>query len=113
AAKRSARAGGTTFRYELSEPARVRIRVERRLVGHKVGSRCRRVSGPIPRRKRCKRYARLGTIRARGVAGKNRTHFSGWLGHRPLKPGRYRARLTATDVAKNHPRPRTVSFRIR
>jgi hypothetical protein len=46
------------------------------------------------------------------VAGLNRIAYSGRVGRTKLRPGTYRATLTATDAAGNRSRARTVSFRV-
>lgn len=46
---------------------------------------------------------------ARGAV---RLRFSGRIGRRPLKPGRYRARIVATDDAGNRSAPRRADFTI-
>jgi hypothetical protein len=53
-----------------------------------------------------------GTLQRSGKAGANTVAFSGRLGKRALKPGRYRAVITATDAAHNAGKPVTLSFRI-
>lgn len=82
------RRGATKFRFTLSEPADVRIRLKRR--GRGVGA--------LPRR-------RLG-------AGKNAITFNGRLKGRALRAGRYVAVLTATDAAGNVSRARSIRFTI-
>jgi hypothetical protein len=60
----------------------------------------------------CKRYVRPRRFAAQAVAGANRKKFSGRIGKRALRPGRYRATLVATDAAGNHSRPKRLAFRI-
>jgi hypothetical protein len=38
--------------------------------------------------------------------------FSGKIGRRRLKPGRYRATLVATDAARNASKPKRLRFRV-
>ena len=112
AQRRRRAAKGTTFRFSLSEPARVAIRIERRARGFKRGRRCVKSpprSGP---RRRCTRYVRAGTLTRDGQPGTNSVVFSGRLGRRALRAGRHRARLTATDAAGNRSRARALSFRV-
>jgi hypothetical protein len=85
----SALARGTRLRYTLSEPAKVTVSVRR------VGSA--RVAGKLLRS---------------GRAGANTLKFSGRIGARALKPGRYRAVITARDAAGNRSVARHVTFRI-
>jgi hypothetical protein len=92
---RAARAHhGTRFRYTLSEPARVSLKIQRRLRG------------------RGARYRTVATLTRSGRAGVNLTRFTGRIGKRALRPGRYRARITAIDTAGNRSAPRTTRFRI-
>jgi CSLREA domain-containing protein len=82
---------GTTFRYRLSEAARVVFTIQR----HK-GKRF----------VQAKRFAKVSK------AGANTKKFSGRIGKRALKPGRYRATLVATDAAKNRSKPKRLLFKV-
>ena len=82
---------GTTFKFTLSEPATVTFTIQR---------------------KKGKKFKRLTAFRARGVAGKNKKKFSGRIGKTTLKPGSYRALLTAVDAAGNKSAPAKVSFKV-
>jgi DNA-binding beta-propeller fold protein YncE len=84
---------GTTFRYTLSEPAAVTVAFQRALRGRG------------PRR-------RAGTLSRTGQTGPNRLAFSGRIGRRKLRPGAYRAVVTATDSSGNRSRAAVVRFRI-
>jgi DNA-binding beta-propeller fold protein YncE len=88
---------GTAFRYTLSEAARIRIRIERR--------KRRKRGGKV-------RFRSLGSVRAKGRSGRNRTPFNGRLRGRKLKPGAYRATAVATDSAGGRSKPRRVGFRV-
>jgi hypothetical protein len=92
AARRAPR--GTRFRYRLSEPAKLAIAIEK----------CRT--------RRCTRYRRRGALTRTGQTGANSVRFSGRLGRKALKPGRYRARLRATDAAGNASQRRTLTFTV-
>jgi hypothetical protein len=88
----SAVAVGTELRYKLSEAATVRFRVQRLTSG---------------------RYVRLrGGFTHAGKAGANRFKFTGRLGARKLKPGRYRLVQVAVDAAGNRSATKRVRFRI-
>jgi PKD repeat protein len=83
---------GTTFRYTLTEDAKVTIRIQR-----KAG----------------KRFKPAGkTLRRSGHAGSNRLRFSGRLKRKALRAGRYRALFVAVDPAGNKSKTRKVTFRI-
>jgi hypothetical protein len=82
----------TRFRYVLSESARVTLRFKR------IGRRGR--------------LASAGTLKRTGSKGLNRIRFTGRIGRRALRAGRYRAVLTATDTAGNSSAPSRTRFRI-
>ena len=103
---------GSRFKFELSEAAQVQILVERVRPGRRVRGVCRRPTRKNRDRKRCKRYVRAGTLSFAGVAGPNSRAFSGRFGRRALKPGRYRATLTATDQVGNVSAVNRTTFRI-
>ena len=64
-------------------------------------------------KKQGRRYRRLApTLPLAANAGTFRRRFSGRLGGRRLKPGRYKFRLKAIDAAGNAARPVTLAFRI-
>jgi hypothetical protein len=103
---------GGTFRYTLSEPGRVVFTIERKLKGRRVKRSCRTPTRKNRRRRKCTRYKRFGSFAQQGVAGKNSKRFSGQIGRRRLRPGRYRATLVARDAAGNVGKPKRLSFRI-
>jgi hypothetical protein len=80
---------GTTLRYTLSERARLVVTV-------------RRVR---PRR-------RIGAFAVASKAGRNRHAFSGRVGRKRLKPGRYLAVLVATDAGGLSSSPRRLKFKV-
>ena len=87
---------GTTFRWTLSEPAKTTIAIQKRV------RRGKKVS-----------WRSVGALtRKAAKAGANKKAFSGYLGKRALKPGRYRARFRAVDAAKNTGRGPTLKFRV-
>jgi DNA-binding beta-propeller fold protein YncE len=104
---------GSSFRFRLSEPASARIVIERARAGRKVRRRCRPPSRELRRRPRCTRFSRAGTLtRANLAAGRSTIKFSGRIGRRALKAGRYRATLTATDSAGNRSKARRATFSV-
>jgi len=106
---------GTTLRFALSEPATVRVAIQRRASGRRVGGRCRAATRGNRARKRCPRWVTAGRtlVRRDLAAGPTRIAFSGRIGRRALRPGRYRASLTAVDAAGNRSRgPARVRFQI-
>ena len=79
---------GTTFRYRLSEAARVAFTIQR---------------------KKGKRYVKAKRLSKASKAGANKKK----LVTRKLKPGRYRATLVATDAAGNRSKAKRLTFRIK
>jgi hypothetical protein len=102
---------GSAFLFALSENARTSIAIARALPGRRSGKRCVK-----PRRKlkrRCTRYVVRATLtRTKTKQGANKVAFTGRVGKRRLKPGRYRATVGAVDAAGNRAKPKRVSFRI-
>ena len=86
-AARTAR--GTRVSYKLSENAKVVVKIQR--VGKK------RLVGKLTRTAK---------------SGRNALAFSGRIGAKALRPGRYRAVITAVDAAGNRSAAQTVRFRI-
>ena len=94
AGPRKARRGrrGTTIGYSLSEPATVTVSFQRR------GAK--------------RRWVAAGSLRQAGRRGRNRVAFSGRVGRRTLRPGRYRLAITAVDGAGNRSTTPHKTFRI-
>ena len=103
---------GTTLRFTLSEAATVRIGVQRAGKGRRKGGKCVKPTKALRRAKRCTRFAAVRTLTRKGAAGANRVAFSGRIGKRKLKRGKYRMALRATDAAGNRSAVRRVGFRI-
>jgi hypothetical protein len=112
ARKRAAR--GSAFRYTISEDATARILIERAAKGLRSGRRCVKPTAKLRKRhaKRCVLYTRAGTLTRAATQGANRHPFSGRIGRRALKPGRYRATITAADAAGNVSAARAAKFII-
>jgi hypothetical protein len=58
------------------------------------------------------RYRTVGTITRTARAGANSTVFTGTIGKRRLRSGRYRAIALATDTAQNRSARKRAAFRI-
>ncbi len=108
----AAAARGTRFRYKLSESARVTIAIQRALPGRKRHGSCVRPSLQLRQAKRCTRYRTIGRLTRTAKQGSNSIKFTGRLGSRALRPGRYRAVARATDAAGNRSAPKRARFRI-
>ena len=61
---------------------------------------------------RCFRYTTVGTLRRSGAKGLNRIRFTGRIGKHALRPGSYRAVISATDAASNRSAPHRARFRV-
>jgi hypothetical protein len=105
---------GSAFRYTISEDASARILIERAAKGLRSGRRCAKPTAKLRRRhaKRCTRYTPAGTLTRSAKQGTNRHPFSGRIGRRALKPGRFRATITTTDAAGNVSAPHTTAFSV-
>ena len=105
----------TKIRYTLSEPAHVTFGVERRAAGRRaVDGRCVKPSRKNRGRNPCARYLALrGRLRHDGQTGPNARTFTGRIGGRALKPGRYRLGAVAEDAAGNRSKTRRASFTVR
>jgi hypothetical protein len=78
-------------RYTLTGAATVAFTVERVVGGRSVGGECRKQTPANRGKRKCTRFKELrGSFSHPGVAGSNSFRFSGRLGIRALKPGRYR-----------------------
>ena len=112
ARKRKRAKKGTTLRLNLSEAARVRFAVLAKKAGRKVGKKCRKPTRKNRRRKRCTRLVANGAFTRSAPRGRSKVAFSGRIGKRALKRGRYVIRATPTDAAGNKGSRRSLSFTI-
>ncbi|HEY8867361.1 MAG TPA: PKD domain-containing protein, partial [Solirubrobacteraceae bacterium] len=104
---------GTTFKYSLSNLATVRIKVERKTTGARVNGRCVKRTSARRHKPKCTRFVKQGTLtRNNRPAGASRLKFSGRIGSRKLKPGRYRATITAQAAGGPVSVGRSLSFTI-
>ena len=110
---RGTRTYGATVSYRLSEKARTRFTVERAVTGRRVGGRCRARTRANRSRPRCTRWKKVsGSFTRSGEAGRNSFRFTGRIGGKRLKPGRYRLVAAARDGAGNRARVVRRTFRI-
>lgn len=89
---------GNKVSYSLSEAATVKLLLEKKLPGRKVGRKCVRQTKKNKSHKRCPRFKRIAQFDGPGVPGSNKVTLPGG---KKLKPGTYRLTMTATDVAGN------------
>jgi hypothetical protein len=108
--------GGTRFVYTLSEPATVRIAIDRVRPGRRASrskdAKCVAHARKHRRGGRCHRYEWMLTLRVSKQPGRRSTSFAGVLRGRALKQGHYRARLTATDDVGAKSDERRLRFKI-
>jgi hypothetical protein len=90
----SLRARRVDVSYKLSETARVIVKVQRRLAGHRA------------------RYRTLGKVAKPGKQGANRLKLSRRIRAKDVRPGRYRAVIVAVDAAGNRSAPKAATFRV-
>jgi hypothetical protein len=102
-ARRGRHPGGTVFTYQLSEPGRVLIAIQRLAPGRRVAHRCRAPSARLRGRPRCTRTFTLVEFHMAGRAGTDRFAFTGRAHGAPLKPGDYRATVTAMNSTGSSP----------
>lgn len=94
---------GTNVSFALSEPATVRLAVER--CAKRAGKR---------KRGRCVRWKALrGGLTKAGAQGPNTLRFDGRLRGKALKPGAYRLVLTPRDAAANVGKAVRAAFAVR
>lgn len=108
--------GKTKIKFKLTEKARVTFTVEKPSKGRMVGSTCRKQNRKNIKGKRCTYWLRAGkSFRAGGKAGKkaNSLKFSGRVGGKRLRKGKYRLKAVAVDSSKKKGPAKTVAFRIR
>lgn len=107
---------GTTVYFTLSEPARVRFRVQRKTRGRgrKVAGKCvKATEDNRSRRPLCNLWVTVrGAFAVTGKKGMNKTRFRGRIGGKTLKAGRYRLNSQATDPAGNKSNIDRRRFRI-
>jgi hypothetical protein len=104
---------GTTFRFTLSEPARVRFAFSQLLPGRKVNGKCVAPTSSNRSKPRCTRVVRRGALSHSESAGAHRLFFDGRLSSKKRLPiGRYRVTITAINTAGLHSTPHTLTFRI-
>ncbi len=102
---------GTTFAFRLDQVATVKIAIQAKTPGRRVGRSCRANSGRLRHKPRCTRIITVATLVRSAHAGLNKVPFSGRIRGKALTPGRYQATFTAADGAGASPSS-TLSFTI-
>ncbi len=96
---------GTTVTYFVSAPATVEFTVERATKGRKVGRRCKKTTPANRDKKKCPLFRALKPSFTHfgidnGVVAGNSFKFSGRIGGKALRPGRYRLVARTGDSVK-------------
>jgi len=104
--KRKKSPRGTKIRFKLNTKATVTVWIERKLKGRKSGKKCVKATRKNRRKKACTRLVRQGKlVRKDLAAGRRKIAFTGRIGRKALKPGRYRVVLQAVSGADKSNRP--------
>jgi hypothetical protein len=99
-------------RWRLSEPARVKLTVDRVRRGFRRGGRCVASRPRSGRVRRCERFRRAGALTRAGKAGRNAVRFDGFVRRHDLGPGRYRITALPRDAAGNRGRAKRARFTL-
>jgi hypothetical protein len=98
--------------FSLSEAATLKLQIAISTTGRRASGKCVAQSHSNRTKPRCTRYLRVGALGAKAAAGANRVPFNARLNGHSLRPGSYRATITAIDAAGNGSAPINVSFTI-
>jgi hypothetical protein len=91
----------------------VQLALRQILPGKLKGKRCVKPSKKLKKAKRCDRLQTAGALRRSGTAGANAVPFSGRVGRRALKPGRYQVEVAGSDDAGNKSAAAIASFSVK
>jgi uncharacterized delta-60 repeat protein len=102
---------GTTFAFRLDRAAMIRIAIQTKTRGRRVGHSCRANSRRLRHKPRCTRTSTVATLVRSADLGLNKVAFSGRIRGKALTPGRYQATFTASDSAGSSA-GKTLTFTI-
>jgi uncharacterized delta-60 repeat protein len=102
---------GTTFAFRLDQAATVKIAIQTKAHGRRVGRSCRANSRRLRHKHRCTRTITVATLVRSAHAGLNKVPFSGRIRGKALTPGRYQAMFTVAGSA-GAAASETLSFTI-
>lgn len=103
---------GTKFGFTVSEPARVSLRIERVGPGRQLRRGCVRPRRRFRRRRRCRRYRHIFTLKRTVRQGRTRMRFTGRVGRRALRPGLYRVTVRARNASGKLSGRKRAGFRV-
>jgi uncharacterized delta-60 repeat protein len=102
---------GTTFRFRLDQAATVKIAIQGKARGRRVGHSCRADNRRLRHKPSCSRTIKIATLIRSAHAGLNKVPFSGRIRGKAVTPGRYQATFTAADSA-GASASKTLSFTV-
>lgn len=102
---------GTVFSFRLDQVATVKIAIQKKVRGRRVGRSCRADSRSLRHKPRCIRTITVARLTRSAHAGLDKVAFSGRIRGKAIPPGRYQVTFTAIDAAGASP-PKTLSFTI-
>jgi hypothetical protein len=104
---------GTTFSFNLSEPAGATLAFTQTVPGRRAHGRCAAPTRQNRKGKSCRRTVTRGTLRVTGHAGIDHLAFQGRFSPRgKLKRGRYAVVVTAMNTAGQRSRSSALRFSI-
>jgi hypothetical protein len=104
---------GTTFSFNLSKAAMVKLAFAQKASGRKVRGSCKAPNPSNAAKRKCTRTILAGSLSLPGHAGLNKLRFQGLLPNgKSLKLGSYNVSLTARDSGGLQSAPQSLSFSI-
>jgi hypothetical protein len=104
---------GTTFSFNLSKPATVKLAFTQKASGRKVRGVCKAPNPSNASKRKCVRTIVAGTLSLPGHAGLNKLRFQGLLANgKSLRLGSYNVSLTARDAGGLQSAAHSLSFTI-
>jgi hypothetical protein len=104
---------GTTFSFNLSKPATVKLAFTQKATGRKVRGACKAPNPSNASKRKCTRTILAGTLSLPAHAGLNKLRFQGLLPNgKSLKLGSYNVALTARDSGGLQSVAHSLSFSI-
>jgi hypothetical protein len=99
--------------FRSSEAGTATLKIGRARPGRRRGKRCVKPTRKNRRAKPCTRYVAVKPSLKRAVtAGPTAVPFSGRIGKKALKPGKYRVTVVVADAAGNRSKPKSIGFRV-
>ncbi len=102
---------GTKLTFTLNESATVKLTFSLDVPGRVSKGKCAAATKADAKSRPCTRAVPAGSTSIHGKKGANQVPFSGRIGSRALKPGKYTATTVATDSAGSS-KPQTLNFTI-